>query len=56
MPSVQRQILDSSSSKTKTEPGLISDGLVLVADDGDAGADDDVAADDDVDDEENGDE
>lgn len=51
MPSVQRQILDSSSSNTKTEPGMMSDGLVLVAEGGDAAASDDLAADDDVDDE-----
>lgn len=31
MPSVQRQMPDSSSSKTKTEPGMISDVLVVVA-------------------------
>lgn len=41
MPSVQRQIPDSSSSKTKTEPGMISDEMVVSV----VVGDDDVAAD-----------
>lgn len=50
MPSVQRQMPDSSSSKTKTEPGMISDGLVGVAADGGvvAAGGDDVVDEDEV--------